>query len=252
MVQEQPNVEATQQKQASAKSLWKEVKPFEWIIIIIVLGYFVYLNNATGLVINVNDGNETRIINGIPNPPNTILYEPNDYVPKSNVSNTQTGIGIFLTIILILVLLAKRISIPKRATIEEAIEDIADHLIKLKNLKNTKITQTREGLKIISDFEEINLSYSFLTRYKTIGDRSWAFRYTIHGVIYNKRSNIQDYYKFFYHPWSRYYDGMLKVAKELADEDRCPKCGSEYDEKPIIGADLMKFKVAKQWVGEKT
>ena len=251
MVQEKPNVEAVQSKEATPQSILKELKLFEWIIVIIIVGYFIYLNSTTSLVININDGNETRVINGIPNPPHTVLYEPNDYVPKSNVSNTQTFVGILLVAILIVVLLAKRIRTLKRATIQEAIDDIAEQLIKLRNMKNARTTQTKDGLKIISDIEEIELTYNFLTRYKTIEDRSWAFRYSIHVNIFDKTNNTHQYKLAYYHPWSRYFDGMVSVKKELSRDDKCSKCGSESDEKMVIGSDLMKFKQAKEWTGLK-
>ena len=89
------------------KKIWKELSYFEIFIIAISIGYMVYLNSSTSMVLNINNGDETRIINGVQNPPHTILYKPEDYVPKAGVSNTQMVFGIIINIFLISTLLSK-------------------------------------------------------------------------------------------------------------------------------------------------
>lgn len=248
---EKPDIEYHQKQELKPKNIWNELSFIEIGVIILAIGYFFYLNNSTALILNINLENQTRVINGVPNPPNTILYAPNDYVPKSNISNTQTFFGIVIIILLVVILLSKRISIPRRATIQEAIHDIANQLIKTRQIKDAKLSTTRNGLKIISDIEEIELTYNFLTRYKSEGNRRWAFRYTIGVIITNREDNIPEYYKAFYHPWSRYWDGLVESITPLNDEDRCPKCGSDFDEKIVMAEDLIKYRHAKSYVGEK-
>ena len=55
------------------KRVWKELSYFEIAMIIILIGYFIYLNNSTVLILNTNNGNDTRVINGVSYPPNTFL-----------------------------------------------------------------------------------------------------------------------------------------------------------------------------------
>ena len=248
---EKPDIEYHQKQEIRPKNIWKELAFIEIGIIILAVGYYFYLNNSTALILNFNNENTTRVVNGVPNPPNTVLYNSNDYVPKSNVSNTQTFFGITITLALVVILLTKRMQIPRRATIQEAIHDIASQLIKIRQLKDVKISATRQGLLITSDLEVIELKYNFLTRYKTEGSRRWAFRYTIGVIITDKEDDVPVYYKAFYHPWSRYWDGLVETTKWLNDEDRCPRCGSDYDEMIVMAEDLMKWKHARGYVGEK-
>lgn len=248
---EKPDIEYRQKQEVKPKSIWKEMSYTEIALIVLAVGYLFYLNNSTALVLNLNSGNETRIINGIQNPPNTVLYRENDYVPKSNVSNTQAFFGAVIILALVTALLSKIINIPKRATIQEAIEDTAKQIIKIRNIEGASISPTKNGLKIISDIEEIEMFCEFLTRYKSDNDGRWAFRYTIKVVITNKEDNVQEYYKAFYHPWSRFWDGLLATSKGLSDEDRCPKCGSEYDERIVSSKDLLAFRAARHFAGEK-
>src|SRR3990167_1798357 len=100
-------------KKLQPKSIWKELSYLEWAAILIVIGYFFYLNQSTALVLNYN--NETK----------QVLYKPNDLVPKSNVSNSQTFFGIILYIICVGILLSKRIRSPRRATMKEALDDLS-------------------------------------------------------------------------------------------------------------------------------
>jgi len=248
---EKPEIESHPKQEIKPKTIWKELSYLEIGVIALAIGYFFYLNNLTSLVLNMNIENDTRIINGVSNPPNTVLYRANDFVPKSSVSNTHTFFGISIILILVILLLSKRFKILRRATIHEAINDISSQLIAVRQLKGASLHPIKNGLRIISDLEEIDLTYEFLTRYKTVGDKKWAFRYTIKVIITNKEEGVAEYYKAFYHPWSRYWDGLVETKKSLSDEDRCPKCGSDYDEKMIIAEDLLKYRRARAYIGEK-
>ena len=233
------------------KKIWKELSYFEIFIIAISIGYMVYLNSSTSMVLNINNGDETRIINGVQNPPHTILYKPEDYVPKAGVSNTQMVFGIIINIFLISTLLAKRVTSGKRATILEALEDISNNLIKARNLKDARITSTKNALQISTDLEDINLTYNFLTRYRSIGTVADAFKYVIGVEIIDKADNTSEYFKAHYNPKLRYWDGFLKMAKELSEQDQCPKCGNDYDERLIMGQDIRDFREGKTYLGYK-
>ena len=211
---------------ASPRKLWGELSYFELGVILLMVGYFFYLNNSTEWVINYNNStNTSRVINGVENKPGTVLYGQNDFVPKSPVTNSQTFFGIALFLIVIFVLLSKLIKSSRRATISEAIDHISKQLIEVRQLKEAKITVIKSGVRIISDFEEIDLTYNFITRYKSIGDTREAFRYTINVVIKNKQDETEEYYRAYYHPWSRYWDGLVKAVTELTESDQCPRCG---------------------------
>lgn len=234
---------------ASPRKLWNELSYFELGLIILMVGYFFYLNNSTGWVINYNNStNGSRIVNGVENKPGTVLYGQNDYVPKSAVSNSQTFFGIVLFLIVIFVILSKLVKSLRRATIGEAINDISKQLIEVRQLREARITVIKNGVRIVSDFEEIDLTYNFLTRYKSIGDVREAFRYTINVQIKNKQDETDEYYRAYYHPWSRYWDGMVKSITELTESDQCPNCGKEYHEKIIISDDLKKMRYIKETI----
>jgi len=226
------------------KKIWSDTGWTEKILIVVLIGYFVYLNQATALVLNINDQETPRMINGIPNEPNTLLYLPQDYVPKSNVSNTQMFIGIILSALLSFILLSKK-ALKDRAEISEALSDIANQIIKTKNIKDAKINASKDGLIIRTDVEEICLTNYFLTRYRFIGNVTEAFEYVISVEIKDNEGNI-DYYKAHYNPLTRYLDGLIKTTKELKEEDQCPRCGKEYDERYILGADLVALKSGKE------
>ena len=220
---------------------------FEIGIVVAMIGYFIYLSSSTSLVLNYNNAtNESRVINGVENKPGTILYGPNDYVPKSNVTNTQTFFGIAMFLIVVFVLTSKLVKAATRARIDEALKQIADELIKAKQLKDARITVIRDGIKIITDFTDIDLTYNFLTRYKAKGETREAFRYTICVVEHDKTNNTEQYYRAYYHPWTRYWDGLVKTDKGLFEIDQFPKCGDEYDEKIIIGEDVKKYSMIKK------
>lgn len=228
------------------KKIWKELSALEIALIIINIGYLIYLNYSTDLIPNLNSGNETRIINGVQNPPNTILYSTNSFVPKSNVSNTQTFFGIVLLSILIFSFLSKKIGFG-RATIEEAIEDIANQLISTKKIKDVQIATTKQGLKIETDFETIEIFTNFLTRYRHIMEVSEAFKYVINVEITDKHDGTREYYKAHYHPMTRYWDGLIKSERELSESDQCPKCGKEYDVRVIPSQELIDKRIAKKF-----
>lgn len=231
------------------KRFWEELSPTEWVAIAAVIFYLFYLNYSTGYVTNLNSGNESIIINGVEVQPGQVLYGPQDFVPQSNVSNTQTFFGIILVFILVAVLVSRRMSMKRRATIQEAVDEIAAQLIQARNLKDAKITLTRNGMVITTDIEVIELTHEFLTRYKSKGNEREAFRYTIHAIITDRRDGIPQYYKTYFHPWTWYWDGYVRVVKALSEEDRCPNCGTEYDEKIVMADDLLKLREAKKAIG---
>lgn len=239
-------VEQAPQKTPQPKKLWASLTYVEIALIIAVAGYFVYLDYSTRLVLNTNNTNQTITINGIEQKVGQTLYLPNDYVPASNVSNTQAFFGVASFIITIYILLSKLSKISRRATIQEAIEDIATQLIQVRHMKEARKSVAKNGMKITSDDEDIELTYNFLTVYKSKGDEREAHRYVIAVEIYDKASEASQYYKAYYHPWSRYWDALVKVDEELTESDRCQKCGTEFDEKVIISDDVKKLKIIKE------
>lgn len=236
-------------KDPTYKKLWKEISWGERFMVGLMIAFMIYLNYSTELVPNTTGANETRTINGVTFPPKSIIYQPQDYVPKSHVSNTQTFLGVLLFLLVVIMLLSKRANILRRATIKEAIEDLGNQLIEIRNIKDAQISLVKDGLKITSDLEEIDLTYLFLTRYKSKGGEREAFRYVIKVVIRNKSDETEDLYKAYYQPMTRYWDGLVPTTHELSEADRCPKCGNDFDELIIISEDLMKLKRAKDAVG---
>ena len=230
------------------KKLWKELSFFEIGLIIAMVWYFFYIANSTSLIVNINDGNSTRVINGVPNPPGTLAFGANDLVPKSNVSNSQVFFGIILFLVTIYVILSKVIKSSRRATIEEALEDISKQLISVRHMKQAKIYSIKNGLKITSEHEEIELTHSFITRYEEKGGEKLAFRYTINCKVHDKIEDSDEHYRAHYHPWSRYWDGFIRSESELEQQDQCPRCGKEYDVLVVLSDDLKKIKAAKEYI----
>jgi len=217
------NATPTSTKRPSPSSFWKELSIVEWVAIAVVIGYFFYLNQSTAYVVNFN--NETQ----------QVLYASNDLVPKSNVSNSQTFFGILLFIVCILILLSKRLAHLKRATPKEALDDLSKQLKELKNVAladGTSIT-IQDNIKILP-------TPQFITRYKELGEESKAFRYTFLVYLRDNYNEVTYYFRAWYHPWDRYWDGFYQTKTPIADRDRCPNCGSEYDIKVITTSDVQK------------
>ena len=235
-------------KPKTVKSFWNEFSIMEWIAMAGMIAYLIYLNTSTSYVPNV-DINATRVINGVTYLPEQALYLPSDFVPKSNVSNTQTFVGVMVYIGTLLILLQRRFNDNKRATIDEALNDIARQLIKVRNLRDARIVPQKDGLRITSEFEIIDLDCRFLTRYKSKGDTREAFQYVIQTKIYDKEHEVWINHKCFYHPWSRYWDGMVQSDRTLDESDKCQWCGKSFDEKIIAASDLQNIRFGKGMIG---
>ena len=221
--------EEGQRKSKTPKTFWKSLSWIEIGAIIAPIIFIVYLHNSTALVLNYNNGNETRIINGIPNPPNTIIYPPNSYVPKSNVSNTQAVIGSAIYLICIGILLQRRLKQARRATPKEAMDDLSKQLKQLTHLP------LADGTTIpITDNLKINLNPTFITRYyeESEGKRI-AWRYAFDVLVEDKREDTKQYYRIYYHPWDWCWDGFFPINSALMGKDTCPDCGKEYNFKSL-------------------
>ena len=235
--------EQPQQTKTPVK-FWKELSGFEIAAIALMIGFFIYIKSTTALVVNINNGNETRIINNVQNPPHTLLYPPNAFVPKSNVSNTQTFIGIMIFAIVVLMLLAKRVSMQRLATMKEAMDDLSRQLKQLKNITLS------DGTTIpITDDIDIKITPQFYAKYKTVGNERKIVRYSFLTMITNKKEGTEHYFRVWYQPWTRYWEGFFETAKSLQETDKCPHCGTEADEKVIIGEDLAKLRDLRKAFG---
>lgn len=218
-----------QKKPKTPKSFWKNLAWVEIFAISSMFIYLIYLQNTTDLVLNFNDGNETRVINGIANPPKTVLYPPNSFVPKSGVSNSQMIFGMILYSVVIAVLLANRMKQPTRATPKEAMDDLSKQLKQLRDLP------LADGTTIpITDNLRIEIHPVFLTRYyETSENDRKEFRYTFQVIVKDRQEEVEYYYRAWYHPWTRYWDGLFPAKTLLSGKDACPNCGDEYNFKKI-------------------
>ena len=241
-------MEAPLPKKQTPKSFWNQFSVMEWIAMASMVAYLVYLNVSTHYVPNIAI-NETRVINGVTYLAGQALYLPSYFVPSSNVSNTQTFFGVVLYAGTLIILLQRRLNENRRATIEEAINDIARQIIKVRNLRDARIVPQKDGLRITSEFEIIDLDTKFLTRYKSRGDTREAFQYVIQAKIYNRDDEVWVNQKVFYHPWSRYWDGMVKSDRPLNESDKCQWCGKAYDEKIIGASDIQALRFGKGFIG---
>lgn len=231
-----------QRNPKTPKSFWKELTWVEMFAITAPIIFLIYLNQSTGLILNFNNQNETRIINGIQNLPNTILYPSNAFVPKAPVSNSQTAIGIILYIICIGILLKRRLKEKRRATPEEAMNDLSKQLKRLTNIP------LADGTTVpITDNIKIYINPIFFTRYKSVGDERKAFRYVFQIKVEDRINETEYYYKAWYHPWDWFWDGFYQSNTPLGDKDRCQYCGgTEYDEKVILSERLNEFRKLKK------
>ncbi len=243
-------MEEVQQVAAQPKKFLKSLTMFEIALIVLACGYIIYLNQQTSRIPNLNNGNSTIVVNTIPIKPGELLYGPNDLVPKTNVSNTQTFFGILIILLLVYTLLLKVTNVNSRASIHEAVEDITKQIIQVRQLKDARIAVIKNGKKITSDLEDIEITYNFLTRYRIINNLRQAFNYTIHINILDKSTGLEDYYKAYYHPWDRFWDGLVKSSKQLSDVDQCPNCGKEFDVKIITSDDLSRARAARRGIGD--
>ena len=233
-----------QRKPRTPKSFWKELTWLEIGAIIAPVIFILYLHNSTALVLNFNDKNETRVINGIQNLPNTVLYPPNSYVPKAPVSNSQTYLGIIIYLVCIGILLQRRLKEKRRATPEEAMNDLAKQLKKLTNIP------LADGSTIpITDSTRIYIHPHFITRYKSTGDERKAFRYVFQVIVEDRTNDVELYYRAWYHPWDWFWDGFYPADTMLGDKDYCSKCGNEFDEKVILAERLREFRELRKGLG---
>lgn len=222
---------------------WKELSWFEIGAIVLIIGFMIYLKNVTALVVNFNDSNETRVINNIQNPPNTILYAPNSLVPKSNISNTQLFFEILLFSIVVLMLLSKRVSLLKRATPKEAIDDLEKQMGQLKEIT------LADGTRIPVNDLDIKFTRQFTIKYKTIGGERKESRYAFLVFIKDKKKQVEYYFRAHYHPWTRYWDGFFETPTPIQETDKCPNCGTEADEKIIMAEDLARLRELRRGMG---
>lgn len=238
-----PDEQQQSQVKKTPIAFWKELSLIEIGIILLFIGYMFHLNQTTALILNYNNGNSTRLINGISNAPNEVIYPPNAYVPKSNVSNTQTFVGIGLFLIIVIMLLAKRVATLKRATPKEAMDDLSKQIKQLKNIP------LADGTTIpITNQLDIKITPQFLTRYRTIGTERKEFRYPFLVIVKDKIDEVIYYFKAYYHPWTRYWDGFVETSRPLSERDQCPNCGKEYDERWIMGDDIQKFREIRRGI----
>lgn len=227
--------------ESTGKTIWKATTWFERALIFSIIAYLLYLNSSTELILNFNEGNETRyIMGGVANLPNTVAFPPNSYVPKSNVSNTLTAIGIFLYCIAIYIILARKLAMKRRATMPEALEDTKLWI------KNLKTIPTLEGSQIPLEGLNISVEPIFMTRYdKTTSQEGNEFRYVFLVTVKDEYEETIRYYHSWYHPWTRYWDGFFPVKRELSRIDRCPRCGNEHDIAYLESEDIRKIKELK-------
>jgi len=243
------DLEQPQKQKVTPTKFYNEFSAIEWgALILIILAIPFYISLSTKLVPNFSV-DETRVFNGITYPANTSIYSPNDFVPKSNFSNTQAFFVMFINGICIFILLQKRLGDNKRATINEAMRDIAKQIIEAWNIKDARIAPTRDGLQIISPHETIDIQPVFNTKYKTVDGVRSAVRYCIQIIRLDKEDRVPTTYRAHYHPHTRYWDGMFKSKLELSEMDKCPNCGSEADEKVVSSEDLAKMSHAKKLFG---
>jgi len=223
---------------------WKELSWFEIGAIVSVIVFFFYLKNFTALVPNISL-NETRIINGISYPPNTLIYPPNALVPKSNVTNTQTFFGMLLFLIVVLMLITKRLSIRKRATMKEAMDDISKQIKQLKNIT------LADGTTIpITDDIDIKMTPQFLSKYKTVGEVREVVKYAFLVYVIDRKNQVEHYFRAWYHPMNWYWDGFFETQTPLRDIDKCSHCGGELsDEKIITSEELSRLREVKKALG---
>ena len=218
-------------------STWSHLKKTTWMqrfAIFAVIAFIIYLNQSTKLVPNFN------------NSTNTYTYtQQTPFVPKSNVSNSQTAFGIIIFVLCLFLLFQAKISELLRATPKEAMDDLA---IQLKELKNIPLA---DGTTIpLTDTTEIIISPHFFTRYLSVGTERKEFRYVFCVIVKNHSQNLDYYYKAWYEPWKRLWDGFYPTTGPLSDKDRCPNCGNESDLK-YITEDTLKswFRVKKEISG---
>jgi len=233
-----------QEQTKTPLKFWKALSWFEIGAVVSVIIFLFYLKTYTALVPNISL-NETRVINGISYPPNTLIYHPNSLVPKSNITNTQAFLGVLLFLIVVLMLLSKRISIRKRATMKEAMDDISKQIKQLKN-----ITLADGSTIPITDDIDINLTPQFLSKYKTVGEVREAVKYAFLVYVTDKKNQVDYYFRAWYHPMERYWDGFFETKTPLSDVDKCSHCeGDLSDEKIIISEELSRLRELKKGLG---
>lgn len=194
------------------------------ILIGALIVLFGYLSTSTQLVPNWD--NETG----------TILYSGNDMVPKSNVSIGQAFFGTILVILLVMTFIGKNRQTADIATPEEAQEALNDFL------KKRKKVELKDGTVItLGDYY---IDTNFLTKSRT--DKTGTKM-----VSYIFQIRIEDGYLTYYfkgdvHPNTRYVTRFIEMDGPLEEKDKCPKCGTEYDEKYMDTEDLKGYKKLKE------
>lgn len=242
-------------KRSFIPKVFKQLRYEQIIAIAFFIGVLIYLRNSTSLVPNLvtcenatNTTCEPRVINGVTFPPNTILYPPNSYVPKAPISNTELVIAIILFLAVCYILLAREIGLMRRATMTEAMNDLDAQLHGLKTLK------LKDGRTIpITSNIKITLTPQFVTRYRFISGKEDKpeFRYTFLVTVHDQIEEDTLYFRAWYHPWTRYWDGFFETATALSDRDRCQYCGKygEYDLKYLGTEDILKLKALRKELG---
>lgn len=212
---------------APKKSFWNYTKEISWaerIAVLVFIGILIYVNSSTSLVPNYNSQTQQ------------VIYTKESLVPKSNITNSQTFFEIVVFLVCLAVLLHGRVTTAKRATMKEAMDHIS---MQIKQLKNIHL---QDGTTIVlSDDVEVILTPQFLTRYAESSDERKEFRYTFLVIVKDRGNKGEYYFKAWYEPWKRYWDGFYQSITPIQDKDRCPDCGNEYDVKYIKMKDLQTY-----------
>lgn len=195
------------------------------------------MSNITTPVPNlINSTNETGF---------KVLYSPTDLVPPTHIPIEYAGGGIFFVLVLVLSFLLIQQKEKKRIGEREAKELLMSEFEKKKDipLAGGKVFEAKNY--------EVAKILSVVTPYHREGSERKP-RYIAIGLeLKDKETGLPEIYKVRINPYDRLIDDILPTTKELLDSEKCPKCGSEYDEKPIIAEDLLKMRRAEAYVRTK-
>lgn len=221
---------------AEESNIQKLVKPltrFQIGLMIIIFGLFLYMSNITTPIPNlINSTNETY----------GVLYSPIDLVPPTYIPFEYAIGGIFLVCVLVLSFLLLQQRQKTRMGEREAKELIMSEFEKKKSipLASGKVFEAK-------NYEVVDILSCITPYYREGAERKP--RYIAVGLqLLNKQTDVEDFYKVRVNPYDRLIDDILPTTRELIDAEKCPKCGSEFDEKPITAEDLYKAKKAVKFM----
>ena len=226
------------EEESSFKQLTKHLSKFQvglFVLIIATAFYFALITTPVPNLINSTLDNSTNTTTY------KVLYSPADQVPPTFIPYNYSWAITIMVLVLVLSFLLDKQKHKGRMTEQEAKDFIANEFEKKRTIK------LPNGKMEAGKYELLDWLSVVSPTYRDGADRKT--KYIAIGLLLNNIDyDSEEYWKVRIDPYERIIMDFVQTTEEMMDCEKCPKCGSEFDEKPILAEDLMKMRSAKRFI----